>query len=469
MADVLLVKSLQRQIAVIKSFAVVAALVLGVWGARMAEEAEQKKHLDMHLEEVAQLVRDFAADEAKRMGGLTPNPDLLPRIYLPNEANSDLIFQVWLKDAPVLLYTNDESSALPLLPFTTRGFETGMVGDKEGRKFSLAADDSAFIVQVAEQFEERDSDTPTLLRYYLLPVALPLVFSLMITLVLLRRSDEALDELVSGLQDMDILNMQTVKIDRPTHEIRPVIEGVNTLVKKAANAIMTEQRFTSMAAHELRTPWAGIKAQAQLALNARNPEDLQEALRYLIGGVDRASHVFDQLFDLSRLEGTGNDIAATFQPVRIADVYDQVMDDLSAKARAKGISSHTRFDVPTIDGLDFAFFLLLRNLLANAIQYGPEGGHIEVSTHLQGEETVLNVDDSGKGIPAEARQSAFERFNRLDQHGPDGVGLGLSIVQKCVEMQRGTIELLDSPLGGLRVQLRFAERRTIHTPSATGK
>jgi signal transduction histidine kinase len=469
MAEILRVKSLQRKVAVITSLAVAAALVLGVGGARMAEEIEQRQHLDMHLEEVAQTVLEFAEDEAKNVGHTTVPHSLLPRIYLPNEANSDLTFQVWLKDGPVLLQTNDGSSTQPLMPLTTRGFDSGMVKGREGRKFSLAAQDDAFIVQVAEQFEDHDRDTPTLLRFYFLPIALPLLLSMLATWVLLRRSAGALDDLVYRLRHVDILDLGTVEIDRPTHEIRPVIEEVNSLFKKASNAITTEQRFTSMAAHELRTPWAGIKAQAQLALKARNAEDLHEALRYLIGGVDRASHVFDQLFDLSRLEATSSDIAATFGPVAIAEVYHQVMDDLSAKASARGISSHTRFDAPTIEGLDFAFFLLLRNLLSNAIQYGPDGGHIEVSTHRHGLETILNVDDSGKGISAAARQSAFERFNRLDQHGPDGVGLGLSIVLKCVELQRGRIELLESPLGGLRVQLRFANNAASSAAPASDK
>jgi signal transduction histidine kinase len=104
-------------------------------------------------------------------------------------------------------------------------------------------------------------------------------------------------------------------------------------------------------------------------------------------------------------------------------------------------------------GLDFALFLLLRNLISNAILYGNEGGRIDISTECVDDKTILCVDDSGKGIPVEAREMAFERFNRLDQHGSDGVGLGLSIVRKVVELHNGTIELLDSPLGGLRVRV----------------
>jgi signal transduction histidine kinase len=190
-------------------------------------------------------------------------------------------------------------------------------------------------------------------------------------------------------------------------------------------------------------------------LKATNKKDLDEALKFVIEGIDRASHVFEQLFDLSRLESTSKDISDKFRPIDVAGVYAQVMDDLAIKVREKSTSSHARFDVPTLVGLEFAFFLLLRNLLANAIQYGGERGHIEVSTQTRDQETILYVDDSGKGIPEEARQSAFERFNRLNQHGPDGVGLGLSIVQRCVELQGGRIELQDSPLGGLRVQVSF--------------
>jgi signal transduction histidine kinase len=455
MAEILLAKSLQRRVAVITSCAVAAALLLGVNGARMAEEAEQRQHLDMHLEEVAQTVLGFAEEESKRTGTPTRLQSLLPRFYLPNEANSDLSFQVWTKDGPTLLQTNDAASLQPLMPLTARGFETAIVKGKEGRKFSLTAQDNNLVVQVAEQFEYNDHDASTLLRYYFLPMALPLLLSMLATWTLLRRSSGALDDLVHRLRHVDILNMETVSIQRPTREILPVIEEVNSLVKKASNAISTEQRFISMAAHELRTPWAGIKAQTQLALKATNKKDLDEALKFVIEGIDRASHVFEQLFDLSRLESTSKDISDKFRPIDVADVYAQVMDDLAIKVREKSTSSHARFDVPTLVGLEFAFFLLLRNLLANAIQYGGERGHIEVSTQTRDQETILYVDDSGKGIPEEARQSAFERFNRLNQHGPDGVGLGLSIVQRCVELQGGRIELQDSPLGGLRVQVSF--------------
>jgi len=262
---------------------------------------------------------------------------------------------------------------------------------------------------------------------------------------------------VDRLRNLDLTDMSQVKIDHATHEIGPVIEEVNTLFQKASNAIITEQRFTSLAAHELRTPWAGIKAQAQLALKAKNDTDLREALQSVIQGVNRASHVFDQLFELTRLESTSRNISQQFKPVNLTQVIQLIEDDLRAKLRDKNIQLETRLDVTEVLGLESAVYLMLRNLIANAALYGPEGGVIRVSTTRHESDVILHVDDAGPGIPSGSRNSAFERFNRLKQSGPDGVGLGLSIVRKTVELHAGTIRLDDSPLGGLRAEITLPQ------------
>ena len=99
--------------------------------------------------------------------------------------------------------------------------------------------------------------------------------------------------------------------------------------------------------------------------------------------------------------------------------------------------------------------LLLRNLLGNAFRYTPDGGRVVISTQREGAEIALTIDDSGPGIPADSRERVFERFYRLGARGGDGVGLGMSIVQSVVVAHHAIIRLLESPLGGLRVQVRF--------------
>ena len=456
MAEILLIRSLQRRVAVVSSLAVGAALVLGVQGAQMAEDKEARQNLDSHLAEAAQTVIEFSKIDVQRA---LETKDTTLQTYTPPDANLDLTFQVWLKESGTLLKTNDVTLQEPLMPINVVGFETGTANGASVRKFSMISPDRKFVVQASELIEGHSTDLPTMLRYYLLPIALPLLASMLATWALQRRSVEALDALVDRLRHIDLNDLGQVKIDRPTHEIEPVIEEVNTLFQKASNAIITEQRFTSLAAHELRTPWAGIKAQAQLALKAKNDTDQREALQAVIGGVNRASHVFDQLFDLTRLESTSRHISAQFQPVNLSLVMQLVEDDMRGKLRDKDATLSCHLDVTEVLGLESALYLMLRNLVANATLYGPQGGVIEVSTELLGSEVVLRVDDAGPGIPPDSRNSAFERFNRLNQNGPDGVGLGLSIVKKTVELHEGHIRLDDSPLGGLRVEINLPQPR----------
>jgi signal transduction histidine kinase len=163
--------------------------------------------------------------------------------------------------------------------------------------------------------------------------------------------------------------------------------------------------------------------------------------------------VLDQLFDLARLESMGNEITSKFHAVQISTVFQQVVEETRCLAQSKDVSLASQFSADEVQGIDFILYLMLRNLVSNAILYTPKGGRVEVFTQEHGQHLILTVDDSGKGIPAEARDKAFERFNRLDQHGADGVGLGLSIVAQVVSLLRANIQLLDSPLGGLRVKV----------------
>jgi signal transduction histidine kinase len=449
--EVGLVKSLQRKVAVITSVAIGAALLLGVNGAQMAEKIEQHHHLDAHLAEVAQTVSQFSRDDAAQ-ADLAPGQPA--RRFAPPDANLDLSFQVWLNKGPVLLETNMPPDTLPMVPLNQFGFANAMVDGQPGRVFALPSPDRSYVVQVAEQFEDRDNDTQTLLRYYFLPIALPLLFSMVATWFLLRRSADALDELVLRLRSVDVKNLQPVSIDQPSQEILPVIQEFNTVFQRASQALQSEQRFTAMAAHELRTPLAGIRAQAQLALGSDTDADREEALQAVIDGVKRASHMFDQLFDLTRLDSVGSD-GGRRQNVSLDAVFQQVMDALSARVQARHMLVQTDWQAPTLFGLEFAVFLLLRNLIANAILYGPDGGRIQVSSWAEAGSVVLCVDDSGKGIAEADRARAFERFNRLGQRGTEGVGLGLSIVQMVAELHGGQVVLQDAPLGGLRVRVNF--------------
>jgi two-component system OmpR family sensor kinase/two-component system sensor histidine kinase QseC len=233
------------------------------------------------------------------------------------------------------------------------------------------------------------------------------------------------------------------------------LQSLDFLVSRISHARTVENNFTAVAAHELRTPLAGIRAQAQIASKARDQEELQEALDSVLIGVDKAKKVVEQLIDLAKVESTGDDIEWSKLPIRLSTIYEQVMEELTPVAVSRKVNLKVAFEGDHINGLDFAIYILLRNLIANAILYCPLGGSVNVQTQRQGDDVILTIDDTGPGIPVEARANAFEKFNRLGKNGPDGVGLGLSIVAQVAELHKAKIDLLTSPLGGLRAQVVF--------------
>lgn len=437
-------RSLQRRVLGINAWAVSVALTMGITGALWVEETEHRQELDVHLQELAQAIVGITEQSIHLIDA--------PATPLPK---GGLTFQVWQRDGMLLLHTNDPANQQPLLPPNQLGFENGIVKGVDGRKYAMHSLDGRFLIQVEEPIEDRSSEFLSLMTYFWLPVALPLLFSVFATWSMQRRSAKALDTLVKRLHNRDVFDPKPMKFPNSASDIEPVIDEVNSLFQRTNNAILTEQRFTAMAAHELRTPWAGIKAQAQIAQIATTDAELQEALRALIGGINRASHVFDQLFDLARMESLEHDLSSRFGDVQLTTIFQQVMNELESRVTAKQITMATQFAEAQIRGLDFAIYLLLRNLLANAVLYTPAGGRIEVSTQKTDKGLVLCVDDSGEGIPAHARQAAFERFNRLNRSGPDGVGLGLSIVMQIIKIHGALIELQESHLGGLRAQITF--------------
>jgi len=129
--------------------------------------------------------------------------------------------------------------------------------------------------------------------------------------------------------------------------------------------------------------------------------------------------------------------------------------DLARLVERRGLRLETDFMERRIVAMELGMLLLLRNLVGNAIRYTPAGGQIRVHTRREGDGVTLTVDDSGPGIPPESREQVFERFDRLGASGDEGVGLGMSIVQSVVTAHKAMIHLLESPLGGLRVQVHF--------------
>lgn len=452
MSDVVLVRSIQRRVALVSAMVVTIALAIGVVGMEVVEGFEHEQLLDGRLKHLARTILKFVDNQPEKVAEVTPEALLRQGVKAEKPI---YIFQAWSGTGKLLLESPDAPISQPLTKLDNFGFDSVSINGEMHRVFSLPSPGRSVVIQVAEPIKERADDFRVTFGLYLVTLVLPFGFSMAATWFLLRGSFRTLDGLAERLRGHHLLDAKHEISDTPTKEFAPVFQAVDALFQRTGQAFLLEQRFTSTAAHELRTPWAGIRAQAQIASRAQNPEELQAALQSIVRGVDRASHLLDQLFDLTRVDSMSKGLSSSFQRVQLASIYNEVLDDLGSKAEAKRITITEQIPNENIQGLEFAIFLLLRNLVSNAILYTPEGGRVEVNVQRHGQEVTLTVDDSGQGIAAEARERAFERFNRLGQRGTEGVGLGLSIVAQIVELHHAEIHLLNSPLGGLRVQVVF--------------
>ena len=253
-------------------------------------------------------------------------------------------------------------------------------------------------------------------------------------------------------------NLKPIVITDVPDEVRPLIDSINTLLSRLEYSFENERRFTADAAHELRTPLAALKTQAQVALRASETGQRKKALEQVISGVDRATHLVQQLLTLARLDP---------QFARVEDakfglhqVVVRVLTDLAPEALAKKIELTFEEDRGALVKGDAEMIgILTSNLVRNAIRYTPEHGSVEVRIGEDDDAVLLHVIDNGPGIDPEERSHVFERFYRTLGNRVSGSGLGLSIVKRIADLHHAQVELDSGENGrGLWVRVRFPKR-----------
>jgi two-component system sensor histidine kinase QseC len=251
-------------------------------------------------------------------------------------------------------------------------------------------------------------------------------------------------------------------------EILPLVERLNALFGDVERALENERRFTADASHELRTPLAALKAQAQVALGATADAEREHALRQIVAGCDRATHLVAQMLTLARLDA---DIEHTRQELALRPLAEETLADLAGTAIAQGCELTLAEGDARVRGIPGLLRVVLGNLVDNALRHG-QAGHITIAITHGGGRVMLTVADDGNGIPASDRDVVQQRFRRgtsADFSITDppsvapatrsaGSGLGLSIVRRIVELHDGTLGLADSEGGrGLTVRIDLPE------------
>jgi len=243
-----------------------------------------------------------------------------------------------------------------------------------------------------------------------------------------------------------------------------MIRSLNGLLARIADLMAGERRFTADAAHELRTPIAGLRAQAQVALDSRDEAERSHALQATLLGCDRASHLVAQLLTLSRLESTA---AATLSPLDLGQLTRRIAAELAPVALERGQDLSLEVPGPCPLAADEALLgALLRNLIDNALRYSPARAvvRVEIARTAAGG-LLLSVEDSGPGLSTADLGRLGQRFFRVLGSEREGSGLGWSIVLRIARAHGATVRASRGPaLGGLRVEVAWP---AVQAPPAT--
>ena len=233
-------------------------------------------------------------------------------------------------------------------------------------------------------------------------------------------------------------------------EVREVVRALNGLLERQRNASARQREFLQDAAHQLRTPLAGLQMQLEL-LESR---PLDEAARHRLRvSVARAIRLANQLLALARAEAGGR-LVADASEVELAALIDPLVEDWIERADARAIDLGVEREAVRMVGDPTLLQELIANLMDNALKYCDEGGKVSLRCAREEGQVCIEVDDDGPGIPREVREQVFERFYRHAGTRASGSGLGLSIAREIVRGHGGSIAIDDGPDGrGTRVRV----------------
>lgn len=276
--------------------------------------------------------------------------------------------------------------------------------------------------------------------------------------MIIGRGLDILDRVAAEVSSRDPSRLEPVSLTHVPEEIRPLVDELNHLFSRLREGFEREKRFAADAAHELKTPLAAIKAQAQVALNTPAVAEKDAALHKLIASVNRSTHIVQQLLMMSSLLPDSFDLAQQ-EGIEMTRIVRDVLAMLAPSAIEKHIELELfqPYPVPLIKGNATALAILFRNLIDNAIRYSDDFTLVRVNIYSDERQVTVEVCDQGPGIPSELYGRVFERFFRVLGNKSTGSGLGLAIVRQICQMHQATIELEKPKYGrGLIVRIYFS-------------
>ncbi|MEC5344195.1 quorum sensing histidine kinase QseC [Brenneria populi] len=428
------------------------------WGAAGLLSWHQTRHTINELFDTQQMLfaKRLAAMNPKELrmeARSLPKTDNLAREQRGYQEEDALAFALFTRDGQMVL-SDGENGKDFIFNYVRNGFTEGRLHDDDDkwRMVWLATEDNRHIVVVGQEWEYRQDRVLDIVKTNLMPwlFALPVMLLLMFWLLTRELSPlKLIARQLSRRPPEDDAPLDTRSIPK---EVLPLVNELNSLFIRISDMLLRERRFTSDAAHELRSPLAALKVQTELALLSDDDEAVRRhALENLNEGIDRATRLVDQLLILSRLDSES--FVDEQMPVSLPSLLQQMIVDHYHKAQAAGIE--LMLDIPqepvVIQGNPLLLAVLIRNLLDNAIRYGRKGGTIKLQLSARN----IQIIDDGPGLDGEALSRVGERFFRPPGQEKSGSGLGLSIVHNIARLHGMQVNLANRPEGGLEASLSW--------------
>jgi two-component system, OmpR family, sensor kinase len=313
---------------------------------------------------------------------------------------------------------------------------------------------------LTQQTDVRDDIAGNMAFRTLLPIAALVPCMLLVTALVVAGSLRPMVHLAGDLDLRRADDMTPLPLTGMPSELHPFIVSINGLLERMKQMMDQQRRFVADAAHELRTPITALGLQAENLDTVDLPESARERLAALRQGMRRTNHLLEQLLALARQE-IGPSEAAMVELDRVAK--DSVADVLPEAARKDIDVGFELIEPIAIKGEPIMVATMIRNLLENAVRFTPRGGRVDIGVYRDSGEAVVQIEDTGPGIPPRDMDRIFEPFFRRSQPIEDGTGLGLSIVKRVVDRLGGSI-VLENISGSSGTGLRATVRLPVDLP-----
>jgi two-component system, OmpR family, sensor histidine kinase TctE len=314
------------------------------------------------------------------------------------------------------------------------------------------------LVQIARSQTSRDELAKSILLDTVLPLSALIVLMTMIVWAGIRAGLAPLARLRALVEDRAPNDLAPLELTAAPQELRSLVRALNQLLAAVQESIAAQRRFISNAAHQLRTPLAGLKSQTEIALKSNRDAELATRLERVHEGAVRSAHLVNQLLTLTRAEpeaaGGLPRSSVDLRALVVTLVAEGVPRALQAGVDLGIEDAPSNADPVRVTGAEVLLREAVFNLVDNAIRYAGRGAEVTVSVKRQGSDAIVEVTDNGPGLPADQLEAVFGRFVRATHEG-SGCGLGLAIVREIAQRHHGEVTLDVVAPQGLRARLRL--------------